>query len=82
MEMLTDVFYHVRGDGRRYRGSRRRVDDRNETADSGADEWATSVGAIGGFHSGSPDLSLRHDDEFADSILGEDGGGDPADIGR
>lgn len=29
--------------------------------------WARSLAAIGGFRSGIPDLSQRHDDEFAEA---------------
>jgi predicted transcriptional regulator len=38
---------------------------RRESGRSLESRWALSVAAIGGFHSGLPDLSARHDDEFA-----------------
>jgi predicted transcriptional regulator len=38
-----------------------------EAEESAAQRWARSLGAIGGFHSGTADLSARHDDEFADA---------------
>ncbi len=39
-----------------------------EGEESMASKWTRSMAAVGGFHSGIPDLSQRHDDEFADSV--------------
>jgi hypothetical protein len=45
------------------------VDDylQREAGESLQLRWERSTAALGGFHSGSSDLSERHDDEFADA---------------